>query len=43
VSDPKALLDYAPNAQWIQIADTGHHLDLERPEKVARAIRDFLE
>jgi pimeloyl-ACP methyl ester carboxylesterase len=40
-SDPKALLDYAPNARWIAIPDTGHHLDLENPQAIARAIREL--
>jgi pimeloyl-ACP methyl ester carboxylesterase len=40
-SNPKALLEYAPHARWIEIPDTGHHLDLENPEAVAKAIREF--
>ena len=40
-SDPKALLDYAPHASWIELSDTGHHLDLENPEAIAAILRDF--
>jgi pimeloyl-ACP methyl ester carboxylesterase len=40
-SDPKALLDYAPHGEWLEIADTGHHLELENPEAIASAIRRF--
>jgi pimeloyl-ACP methyl ester carboxylesterase len=39
-SDPKALLEYAPGARFVAIPDTGHHLELENPEAVARAIRE---
>jgi pimeloyl-ACP methyl ester carboxylesterase len=41
-SDPRALLAYAPHANWIEIPDTGHHLELENPEAVTGAIRTFL-
>jgi pimeloyl-ACP methyl ester carboxylesterase len=41
-SDPKALLDYVPGARWVEIPDTGHHLELENPEAVTKAIREFL-
>jgi pimeloyl-ACP methyl ester carboxylesterase len=41
-SDPKALLDYVPDAKWVEIPGTGHHLELENPEAVTKAIRDFL-
>jgi pimeloyl-ACP methyl ester carboxylesterase len=41
-SDPKALRDYVPHAKWLEIPDTGHHLELENPEAVTRAIRDFI-
>lgn len=41
-SDPRALLDYVPQAQWREIADTGHHLELENPEAVTQAIREFM-
>jgi pimeloyl-ACP methyl ester carboxylesterase len=41
-ADPRALLEYAPGAAWVEIANAGHHLDLEQPEAVAASIRDFL-
>lgn len=41
-SDPRALLDYVPQAQWRRIEDTGHHLELENPEAVCAAISEFL-
>lgn len=41
-SDPKALLEYAPHATWREIPETGHHLELENPEAVSAAIREFL-
>jgi pimeloyl-ACP methyl ester carboxylesterase len=40
-SDPKALLEYVPHAKWIAIPETGHHLELENPEAVVRAIREL--
>jgi pimeloyl-ACP methyl ester carboxylesterase len=41
-SDPKGLLEYAPHATWREIPETGHHLELENPEAVSTAIREFL-
>jgi pimeloyl-ACP methyl ester carboxylesterase len=42
-SDPRALLQYVPRASWVEIPDTGHHLELESPEIVAAALRRFLD
>ena len=42
-SDAKALLDYAPQASWLELADTGHHLELENPAAASAAIRTFLD
>jgi pimeloyl-ACP methyl ester carboxylesterase len=41
-SDPRALLAYAPHARWREVADTGHHLDLENPEALAEEIHEFV-
>jgi pimeloyl-ACP methyl ester carboxylesterase len=41
-ANPKALRAYAPHAVWVEVPDTGHHLDLENPEAVTHAIRRFM-
>ncbi|SDN83376.1 alpha/beta fold hydrolase [Afipia sp. GAS231] len=43
VSNSRGLMNYAPHARWQEIADTGHHLDLENPKAVTGAIRRFLD
>ncbi len=42
LSDSHGLMAYAPNAVWQDIPDTGHHLELENPEGVTKAIKRFL-
>jgi pimeloyl-ACP methyl ester carboxylesterase len=42
-ANPKALRAYAPHASWVEVPDTGHHLDLENPEAVTDAIRRFMD
>jgi pimeloyl-ACP methyl ester carboxylesterase len=41
-SDSHGLMAYAPNATWQEVPDTGHHLELENPEVIAGAIKQFL-
>jgi pimeloyl-ACP methyl ester carboxylesterase len=42
-SNSRGLMAYAPNARLQEIAETGHHLELENPEAVTGAIRRFLD
>jgi hypothetical protein len=41
-SDPKGLMKYVPQAEFQEIERTGHHLELESPDQVCRAIEGFV-
>jgi pimeloyl-ACP methyl ester carboxylesterase len=41
-SDKRGLLQHVPHARFVEIANTGHHLDLENPEAVCFQIERFV-
>jgi pimeloyl-ACP methyl ester carboxylesterase len=41
-SDKRGLLEYVPHATFVEIANTGHHLELENPGEVCPLIEEFV-
>jgi pimeloyl-ACP methyl ester carboxylesterase len=41
-SDKRGLLEYVPHATFAEIAETGHHLELENPAEVCLLIEEFV-